>query len=60
MGLTSIVLDVSQYGILLFEKNKKNYQNQLPLEIRQDQWVHLNALNIKMSRYYKLELDLME
>ena len=59
-GIRSNVLNVPQYGILLFKKNKKNDQNQLPLEIHQDQGVHLNALNTKMSRCYKVDLDLMD
>ena len=54
-GVRSNVLNVTQQDILLFKKSEMNDQNQLPLEIYQDQWIHLNALNTKMSSYYKLE-----
>ena len=53
--MRSNVLNVPQKDILLFRKSKMNDQNQLPLEIYQDQGIHLNALNTKMSRYYKLD-----
>ena len=61
-GIRSNVINVPQKDISLFKKNKTNDQNQLLLEINQDQSIHLNALKakMKMSRYYKLECDLME
>ena len=52
-GRRSNVLNVPREDILLFENNKMNDQNQLPLEIYQDQWIHLKALNTKRSGYYK-------
>ena len=52
-GRRSNVSKIPQEDILLFENNKMNDQNQLPLEIYQDQWIHLKALKSKRSGYYK-------